>query len=143
MTKPTILIIDDDPDMCDQLKEILEDEKYCVNCTFDGLSGINLINNNNYNAILLDLKIPKLTGFEVLISAKKIRPRSKIIIISGRPLFIDDKTDNWIFPGENKNDINALKLADAIMSKPIDISSLLEKIKKFTSNNNEVKKEIN
>ncbi len=61
-----LLIIEDDKDMCDELKETLTDLDYHVQTAFDGLTGKKLIEKNKYDIIVLDLKIPNFDGYQIL-----------------------------------------------------------------------------
>ena len=126
-----VLIIDDDEEMCMELKEILTDEGYQVRVALDGRSGKELIEKEQYGAVILDLKLPGLNGYEVLkiVKSKAVSPR--IIVLSGRPL------------GENALSVQGdpqmqeeqiLKLADAVMNKPVHVPVLIDKVKEYIEN---------
>lgn len=72
-----ILIIDDEPGICVSLTLALEDN-YSVKATTDAAEGVNLIKDEYFNLCLLDLKIDKYDGLEVL---KKIKEIDKTIIV--------------------------------------------------------------
>ena len=57
-----ILIIDDERSIRNTLKEILEYEKYKVDEAEDGAKGLEMINENHYDLVLLDIKMPKMDG---------------------------------------------------------------------------------
>ncbi len=61
-----ILIIDDEKSIRNTLREILEYEKYTVEDAADGPTAIELTNNNTYDVILCDIKMPGMDGMEVL-----------------------------------------------------------------------------
>jgi two-component system, NtrC family, nitrogen regulation response regulator NtrX len=63
---PRILIIDDEKNIRNTLREILEYEKYEVDEAPDGEKGIEMIHEKEYNVVLCDIKMPKLDGIEVL-----------------------------------------------------------------------------
>ncbi len=63
---PRLLVVDDDREMCEELKEILEGEGYQVTLAGDGLEAKRLLQDKDFQAVLLDLKLPKLNGLEVL-----------------------------------------------------------------------------
>lgn len=115
-----ILIIDDDKEMCEELREILKDEGYNVSAALDGLEVKSLIEKFNYDILLLDLKLPGISGFDILKNIKEKDMKLKVIIITGNPL----KT-------LLKEEVETLKLADEIISKPFDIEVVLGKIKEL------------
>lgn len=61
-----ILIIDDDTELTDLLTQYLESEGFTVNCVHDGESGVKKALNQPFDAVILDVMLPKLNGFEVL-----------------------------------------------------------------------------
>lgn len=63
---PNILIIDDDIELCDMLAEYLETEGFLVDQAHDGRAGVTQGVDNKYEAIILDVMMPKMDGFSVL-----------------------------------------------------------------------------
>ena len=61
-----ILIIDDDIELTDLLTQYLEPEGFNVVCVHDGEDGVKKALNQSFDAIVLDVMLPKLNGFEVL-----------------------------------------------------------------------------
>ncbi len=125
--KKNILIIDDDEEMCEEISEILTENGYNTEIVHDGLIGLNKITENEYNLVLLDLKIPSLNGFKVLKKVRENNKKIKIIVLTARPNF---KISNDNFPA-NKNlneEEKILKKADCIINKPFDILNLINKI---------------
>lgn len=66
-----ILMIDDDKDLCALLKKNLQLEGYSVTVCFDGESGLIEARNSAYQLIVLDVMLPKHSGFDVLTSIRK------------------------------------------------------------------------
>lgn len=61
-----ILIIDDDAELTELLTQYLEQEGFTVSCIHDGEQGVKKALNQPFDAIILDVMLPKLNGFEVL-----------------------------------------------------------------------------
>ncbi len=80
-----ILIIEDEAAIRRVLKRILEqmDKTYVVEEAVDGAEGVEKIKQNDYDLVLCDIKMPKKDGIEVLEEAKKIKPETTFVMISG------------------------------------------------------------
>jgi len=79
----TILLIDDEASIRRTLKEILEFEKHQVVEAPDGFTAIALFKKQTIDVVLLDIKMPKMDGLEVLDFLQEINPEVPIIMISG------------------------------------------------------------
>ena len=80
-----ILIIEDEAAIRRVLKKIIseENETYIIEEAKDGLEGLEMLKNNDFDLILCDIKMPKMDGVEVLEKAKKLHPEIPIVMISG------------------------------------------------------------
>jgi DNA-binding NtrC family response regulator len=108
---PRILVIDDERSIRSTLREILEYEKYEVDDASTGPEGLDLIAQNEYDAILLDIKMPQMDGIEVL---EQITPKMEVpvIMISGH--------------GTIDTAVEAIKKgAFDYIAKPLDLNRLL------------------
>jgi two-component system, NtrC family, nitrogen regulation response regulator NtrX len=83
MKMPKILIIDDEESIRSTLKDILEYEDFKVDTAADGEEGLRMIKEENYDAILCDVKMPKRDGLEVLEEGLRSNPELQFIMISG------------------------------------------------------------
>lgn len=86
-----ILIIEDELMTANAVKEALELNEMEAEIAEDGIKGLDLIKKNDYDLILLDLKMPKLSGEEVLKEIRKIRPYVFVIIYTNFSEFADIK----------------------------------------------------
>ena len=127
--KKKILIVDDDEEICDELSEILRDERFQVEAVYDGLKASPMIQKGGYNLILLDLKLPNLSGFELLKMIRQKKILSRVLILTGRPLLNKKALKELAI--QNEEEENILKLADGIINKPFDVKALLNKIKEL------------
>ncbi|MFP4082827.1 MAG: sigma-54-dependent transcriptional regulator [Candidatus Aminicenantes bacterium] len=81
--KPQILVIDDEKDIGQFFKKVLSQEGYTVLTALDGISGLQAVEEKKPDIVLLDLKMPKMDGIEVLRRIKKIDKNTVVIIITG------------------------------------------------------------
>ena len=108
----TILLIDDEASIRRTLKEILEFEKYQVLEAPDGFSAIDIFKKSAIDIVLLDIKMPKMDGLEVLDFLQEINPEVPVIMISGH--------------GNIDTAVEAVKKgAFDYISKPPDLNRLL------------------
>jgi DNA-binding response OmpR family regulator len=127
--KKKILIVDDDEEICDELSEILRDERFLVEVVYDGLKASPMIEKGGYDLILLDLKLPNLSGFELIKMIQEKKILSRVLVLTGRPLL--NKKALKEFALQNEEEEKILKLADGIINKPFDVKALLNKIKQL------------
>ena len=78
-----ILIVDDDPNFCETLKDALEEVKYKIAVSNNGQQAIKYIKENEVNIVFIDIKIPVLNGLEIYLAIKKINPKVTGIMITG------------------------------------------------------------
>lgn len=118
MKNKRVLIIDDDPELCEEIVEIFNDEGYEACCVSDPHEGIAALAKGMYDILLLDYKMPGLTGVDILKCIKEKCLCLHIFVISGRP-FIEK-----LIKEEGLSD-----MVSAVMSKPINFEKLFSKIK--------------
>jgi DNA-binding response OmpR family regulator len=80
-----ILVVDDDKQLASALQWILADENFLVDIAFDGEEAILKVKAHEYDAVICDLKMPKLRGDEFYLKAKQLRPSlaERFIFITG------------------------------------------------------------
>ena len=78
-----ILIVDDEKDVADILKDCISDKERSIDVCYDGLDGIDHIQKKFYDLIIVDLVMPKVGGLDVLKYAKIANPDVLVIIITG------------------------------------------------------------
>ena len=78
-----ILVVDDEKDVADILTDCISGKERSIDVCYDGLEGIDHIQNNFYDLIIADLVMPKVGGLDVLKYAKKTNPDVLVIIITG------------------------------------------------------------
>ena len=111
-----ILVVDDEQAIRKALKEILEYEKHQVELAKDGFEAIDKVKNSQFDLILLDIKMPKIDGLEVLEKIQTINYEIPIIIITGH--------------GSVDTAVEALKKgAYDFLEKPLDLNRLLVSVR--------------
>ena len=80
-----VLVVDDDRQLASALQWILADENFLVDVAFDGEEAMLKVKAHEYDAVICDLKMPKLRGDEFYLKAKDIRPslEDRFIFITG------------------------------------------------------------
>lgn len=81
--KSKILVIDDERMLNDVLQETLRAAGYIVDGAFDGVEGLEKLRNEKFNLVLLDMRMPRKDGMEVLTFIKQEYPEIQVIIITG------------------------------------------------------------
>jgi DNA-binding NtrC family response regulator len=116
----SILVVDDEDALRTVLSTELTSAGYEVGTATDGDEAIAEVQNKKFNLILLDIKMNRVDGFEVLKFVKKNYPSIKVIMLTG---FAD-----------LKNAIESKKLgAEDFVSKPYDLVDLLTTIERVLS----------
>ena len=83
-TNEKILVADDEESIVVGLTALLEEEGYIVDSTMDGRQAMDKLRNGDYALLLADLKMPGLSGLQILKQIKKSGIRTEVIIITGK-----------------------------------------------------------
>ena len=86
---PNILIVEDEPNMRLGLKDNLEFEGYDVDFANDGEAGLQKIFDNDYDLVLLDVMMPKMSGFDVCKTIRKEGVQTPVILLTAKGEEID------------------------------------------------------
>src|ERR1700682_6553405 len=80
-----ILVVDDDKQLASALQWILADKNFLVDIAFDGEEALLKVKAHEYDAVICDLKMPRLRGDEFYMKAKDLRPSlaDRFIFITG------------------------------------------------------------
>ena len=78
-----ILIIDDEQEFVDILHDILKADGFAIRGTIDPQEGLRLIEKNEYDLVITDLKMPTIDGIEIVKSVKKHSPHSEVVVVTG------------------------------------------------------------
>lgn len=107
------LVVDDEQDVVDQVKELFEMRDYAVITATSGTKALELVKKEKPNIIILDIRMPDISGIEVLREVKKNYPKIRVIMLTGVE---DDETKNM-----------AMGLgASGYLTKPYSYSELID-----------------
>ncbi len=114
-----ILLAEDERALSRAIVKILEKNNYSTDAVYDGEDALSYIENGNYDAVILDVMMPKLDGFEVLRRVRGQGIDTPILVLSAKTE-VDDK-------------VTGLDLgANDYLAKPFDSKELLARIRVIT-----------
>ncbi len=111
-----LLVVEDDPNLQKQIQEALDDAGYIVDVANDGEEGHYLGDTEPYDAIILDLGLPKIDGLTVLEKWRKSKKNFPVLILTAR--------DRW---SEKVSGFDAG--ADDYLTKPFQMEELLARLR--------------
>ncbi len=111
-----ILLVEDEHKIANSIKNGLTQEKYVVDVSFDGQSGLDLAISESYDVIILDRMLPEISGDEIITEIRKNKIHTPILMLTAKGT-IEDKVD-----GLNMG-------ADDYLTKPFAFLELLARIK--------------
>lgn len=115
--KAKVLLVDDEEEFVENLSQRLEIRGLKVTAATRGEDAVSLVDNQSFDAIVLDLAMPGMGGLETLKKIREKHPDAEIIMLTGH--------------GSVKSSVEAMKLgAEDFLEKPVDIYDLLKKISK-------------
>ena len=114
--KASILIVDDDADMCETLSDILEDKGYSVVIAKDGSKAVAEAGSRHFDLALIDIMMPGMNGVETLQGIKRADPKTTTMIMTGHSALEGMVSD-------------ALKAGvEGVLYKPFEINTIVEMI---------------
>ena len=112
----SVLLVDDEEQFLQVLSERLTNRGLRVSSVTSGEEAVALVENKNFDAVVVDLAMPGIDGIETTKKIKEKRPDLEIIILTGHATV--------------KAGIEAMKLgAEDFLEKPVDLNILLERIR--------------
>ncbi|MFH1841566.1 MAG: sigma-54 dependent transcriptional regulator [bacterium] len=113
----TILVVDDEPELCRALSKLLTRNGYNVLIAGDGEEGLTTLRQHDVHLVLSDLLMPKVGGLDLLKAVKVISPTTEVVIITGH--------------GTIEAAVEAMKMgADDFIEKPFTTTTTLNVVRK-------------
>jgi len=110
-----VLLVEDEPDLLRSLARALREEGYAVDTAENGEDGLFSAENNGYDAIVLDVMLPKLDGWELLARLRKSK-KTPVLMLTARD--------------QSKDRVRGLDTgADDYVIKPFDLDELLARLR--------------
>jgi CheY-like chemotaxis protein len=121
ITMTKVFLIDDEPDITYTLEKVLEDNGFKVESFTDPIVALNNYKVNFYDLIILDIKMPKIDGFEIYNKIREKDPKVKICFLTAITMFYDKFREKRLALGKTINE-------DYFIQKPIKIEDLIKKL---------------
>lgn len=120
MAKKRVLIADDDPDVLEVIKAILEHEGFQVNTARDGEQAFKLLRKHAFSAVIMDVFMPKVPGTKLLQLMRRSSKFKKTpaMLITGN-----------ILETKRLEEEGSLKLANDLLTKPFNTRDLIHRVK--------------
>ena len=113
--KGKILLVDDNVEFLDSVKDVLDDKGYDVVTADNGAEALRLVSGDWFDVVLMDIKMPGMNGVECFIEMKKLRPEPKVILMTAYS--VEELIRQAFAEG-----------VYAVLSKPLDMSVIFDRI---------------
>jgi two-component system, NtrC family, response regulator HydG len=118
---PLVLVIDDDTDLCATLWDLLWEHGFRVSFAHDIRNAAELLRDDRFNVILIDMRLPDGDGFEALRLVRQAESQARIVFITGHRTELGSSLEHVKEEG-----------VDAFCYKPFDVRELLATIERLT-----------
>lgn len=119
--QPLVLIVDDDPELCATLWDVLRDRGYRVAISHDEAEASVNLQERAFQVVLIDMKLPHGDGGGVFQRVRSTNPGARTVVITGHRAEMDPLVQRVVAEG-----------ADAVCYKPFDVPRLLSILQQFT-----------
>lgn len=116
-----ILVIDDDPGVCEQLRDELQRKGYNVRLARSGAEAIDIVRQIDTQIVFVDVKLPTATGFEVYKAIKEINPQAMAIMMTGYRYEVVEMAEEATKSG-----------AVACLYKPFDVTEIVRLVEEVS-----------
>jgi len=124
-----LLVVEDNEELNNTIKEILEINNYFVDSAYDGDEALDFIRSTEYDLIILDIMLPKINGYQVCDMVRKKGVKTPILMLTAKD--------------QIKDKVYGLDIgADDYMVKPFEIEELLARIRALLRRSSSEKSDI-
>jgi CheY-like chemotaxis protein len=121
LDQPLVLVVDDDPDLCANLWDLLRERGYRVIVAHDEDDAARHLQEHDFRIVLIDMKLPRGDGKGVFQRVRQTNPQTRTVVITGHRTEMEPVVQRVIAEG-----------ADAVCYKPFDVPRLLGTLQQLT-----------
>jgi len=125
-TQPLVMVVDDDPELCATLWDLLREHGYRVAIAHDEPTASLRLQDASFRAVMIDMKLPQGDGTSVFHLVRQANPSAGTVIITGHRAELEQRVAQVVEEG-----------ADAVCYKPFDVGKLLTTLQQLTAANEE------
>ena len=125
-TLKKILLVDNEADITYALENGLENYGFSIDSFNDSMLALNSYKSNFYDLVILDIKMPKMDGFELFNKIKEKDPKVKICFLTASELFYEEYRKKRYVLGEKLGE-------EYFIQKPIKTDDLVQKMNELTN----------
>src|SRR5262249_36881850 len=114
LVQPLVMVVDDDPDLCENLWDLLRERGYRVCIAHNEDQASERLKGRTFHVVLIDLKLPSGDGSKVFRLVRETNPQARTVVITGHRSEMSQLVQRVIAEG-----------ADAVCYKPFDVPELL------------------
>jgi DNA-binding NtrC family response regulator len=129
LQQPLVMVVDDDPDLCLNLWDLLREKGYRVSFAHDDAGAAARLKDQRFQVVLIDMKLPTGDGSRVFRMVRESNPQARTVLITGFRSEMDQLVQRVLHEG-----------ADAVCYKPFDIPRLLTTLQNLTADNGDCSK---
>ena len=115
LSQPLVMVVDDDPDLCANLWDLLRERGYRISVAHDESAAGQRLRDRDFKVVLIDMKLPRADGARVFRLVRETNPQARTIVITGYRSEMDQLVQKVVNEG-----------ADAVCYKPFDVPKLLD-----------------
>ena len=112
-----VLVVDDEPKILSLVREYLVADRHSVETAADGRDGLDKLRTGKFDLIVTDRTMPRMTGDQLAVAAKRLRPETPIVLLTGFGELMSDHDERP-------------EGVDMIVSKPITLAALRDAMTK-------------